>query len=748
MSERTSFRPWFRVTAFVFACGLVAATGAIASARVPAPPTDAPTQVRLGWPGDTSTTMTVRWIGGTSQARVRPSGSTPWTVVPGSAVPTTPTAANPDGMINEATFIGLTPDSDYEYEVASFDTGDVRSFRTAPVAGGFEVAFVADTGVSGRTDGLATATRQVIDEIVAADPLLVLGGGDFVSFDSDDRFEVLGDSIDAWLRQMEPITARSAFMPTYGNHEVLLGEDLGQWVNRFATPEGTPDRSSYSFDVGGVHFVSLLGFESAVDEATEAWLVADLDAAIASGATKIVPYLHRNLYGTGTVHPPSPSLARQLARIFEQYPIDIVLTAHDQSYERTYPLIDGAPTSSARSCYTSADGITYIKSSPGGKISNISWDFSNFSDPTPDPQIAIRERGLHHYTILTVGDVGDVTVTTYGVIGDGSDPLVVDTVRYADSCPPEFSFSTLPQRFDIDEVQPTTIPFDVQLIGADETVGIVSGASWLTATAVGVDGLVQAAVDTTGLEPGTHATGLRATAVDGRSIELPIVVTIRGTDAIAPLLAYAGPDRSGPVLLDGATLRGDAYIGVPSDVTPITEVLFLVDDETARSDRGTPIDLVGGTREAADPWDTSALTPGLHTIEAIIVDADGNSTTAVARFTIADAAAADVPAVVGESYMPPTTLPEDTVTTPGGGTSVGEGEVRVTVPTADVLTLPPVTFGSIDIGESREGGGSWLTSWVTLVTAVLLAGLAIGAVGRRLRQRPPPDDAPSSSTGG
>ena len=138
MTERTSFRPWFRVTAVVFACGLVSATGSIASAAVPAPPTDAPTQVRVGWAGDTSTIMTVLWIGGTTQAQVRLAGSAAWTVVPGPTVPTTPTAANPDGVINEATFTGLTPDSDYEYAVSSTDIDDVYSFRTAPDAGGFE----------------------------------------------------------------------------------------------------------------------------------------------------------------------------------------------------------------------------------------------------------------------------------------------------------------------------------------------------------------------------------------------------------------------------------------------------------------------------------------------------------------------------------------------------------------------------------------------------------------------------------
>lgn len=678
--------------------------------------------------------MTVRWIGGAPTARARPAGSTAWTNVVGTALRSTQTAANIAGTINEATFTSLAPGTEYEYQVTPTDTSPVRSFRTAPLAGGFEVAFVADTGVIGRTDGLTTGTRQVIDEIAAADPLLVLGAGDFVSFDTDDRYDRLGDSIDAWLRQMEPITARSAFMPAYGNHEALLGEDLGQWVDRFATPAGTLDRSSYSFDVGGVHFVSLLGVQSAVDDTTEAWLVTDLDAAVSAGATRIVPFLHRNLYGAGTVHPPSPSLARQLSRIFEQYPVDIVLTAHDQSYERTFPLTGGTPTSSSRQCYTPDDGITYIKTSPGGKLSNVSWDFSGYSQTPPDPTIATREGGLHHYTILTVGETGDLTATTYGVTGNGSAAIVVDTVRYAESCPADVSFSTLPQRFDVDETMSTPITFDAQLVGADTAVAVTVGAPWLSASEPSADGVVAVTVDPTGLSPGLHAADVRVRAADNGTAVLPVVVDVRGTDSIAPILAYEAPDRSSPVLLDGATLRGVAYVGIPGDRTPIAEALFLVDDVPIRTDRGFPFDLFGGSRAGADPWDTSVLELGPHTIEAIIVGPDGTSTTAVARFTVVDARA-DTPTLSGEAYVPPTTLPSTPATQPDGETG------QVIVPPVAVSTLPPVTFGSIDVGESPDDGGSWLTSWVTLAIAVALVGLAFGAIGSRLRSRPDDDRA-------
>ena len=94
---------------------------------------------------------------------------------------------------------GLIPDTEYEYRVqgTAGSWSDVRSTRTAPASGpaSFDAVFVADTGLIGRTDGLASGTAQVRDEIAALDPRLVLGGGDYAYYNTETRFATLDEAI-------------------------------------------------------------------------------------------------------------------------------------------------------------------------------------------------------------------------------------------------------------------------------------------------------------------------------------------------------------------------------------------------------------------------------------------------------------------------------------------------------------------------------------------------------------------------
>ena len=83
-------------------------------------------------------------------------------------------------------------------------------------------------------------------------------------------------------------------MPTYGNHEVLLGEGYDAWRQRFATPSGYDNARNYSFDVGEAHFVSILAESNTggLRNSSLAWLTSDLAAARAAGKKWIVPFFH------------------------------------------------------------------------------------------------------------------------------------------------------------------------------------------------------------------------------------------------------------------------------------------------------------------------------------------------------------------------------------------------------------------------------------------------------------------------
>jgi len=405
----------------------------------------APDQVHLAWVEDPSTTLTVVWhsqdTATPSTVEYRPLASSVWQRADGTL-----RASGTTGTLHEVTIGSLTPSTPYEYRVQGDGStwSAIFSTRTAPPHGSadFDAIYVADTGLVGREDGLATGTQQVVDEIAALQPLLVLPGGDYAYFNTDKRFGTLDNTIDVWFYQMQPIASRSPLMPTYGNHEVLLKEGFQPWADRFPTPEGFDGRRNYSFDVGDVHFVSILAVYNSdgLTGAQVQWLEQDIAAATAAGQRWIIPYFHVSPFSDGTNHPSNSALRAQLGPLFERLGVKLVLSAHDQSYERTYPLIDvpatNTPTSTSTTCYTMEDGVTWVKVSPGGKLSNINGSFSSFATDPPPAWTAFRDNTMHHFARLIVSAAGSIRLDAYGVKGDGTPPIILDSFQYTTGrCP-------------------------------------------------------------------------------------------------------------------------------------------------------------------------------------------------------------------------------------------------------------------------------------------------------------------------
>ncbi|HEX5948431.1 MAG TPA: metallophosphoesterase family protein [Actinomycetota bacterium] len=402
-------------------------------------------QVHLAWVDDPSTTLTVVWrtwqLSTPSEAQYRAAGQTEWLTASGA-----PRTSGTTGTLHEVTIEGLTPVTTYEYRVRA-DQGtwsEVFTTRTAPGPGSatFDFIYVADTGLIGRTDGLATGTEQVIEEIANLNPSLVLSGGDYAYFDTDKRYGSLDNTIDAWFNQMQPIASRSPLMPTYGNHEVLLGEGFSPWAARFPTPEGLDGRRNYSFDVGDVHFVSILAVQETqgLTSAQLQWIEQDIEAGTDAGQRWVIPFFHVSPFSDGSSHPSNFQLRAQLGPLFERLGVKIAIASHDQSYERTYPLRDvpatNTRTSSSTTCYTMSDGVTWMKVSPGGKLSNKNGNFSQFTTNPAPPWIAYRDNTMHHFSRVQVLSSGVLRITTYGVVGDASPPQVIDTFEYRDgACP-------------------------------------------------------------------------------------------------------------------------------------------------------------------------------------------------------------------------------------------------------------------------------------------------------------------------
>lgn len=128
------------------------------------------------------------------------------------------------------------------------------------------------------------------------------------------------------------------------------------------------------------------------------------------------------------------------------------------------------------------------------------------------------------------------------------------------------------------------------------------------------------------------------------------------------LVTSESANRAAPSPLDGATVEGTEFIFTTPD-TEVTSVQFLLDGVVVRTEGVAPFDFAGGSVELANPWDTTAVTEGLHTIRANLTLTSG-SAVAEATFTVDN-----VPATTTTTPPPPPPPPLCTGTTvaPGSG---------------------------------------------------------------------------------
>ncbi len=368
-----------------------------------------PTQVHLSWTRDPAHTLVIAWKTGAlrmpAQAEIRLAAGSEWRRFAAMTV-----RAAGGGLLHCSAIDGLEPATAYELRVS----GDperaehwsaIHRARTAPARANdpFCAVFFADVGIAARRDGTSDAAPRVIAEMIADAPLVALGGGDYAYADTDTRFFDPADAIDAWFGQMQPLFARAPFMPVFGNHEIELGEGYEEWAPRLALPDGEEAGRSYSFDIGAAHFCALHAPGQVPAPRHLAWLDRDLAAARRGGASWIVVYQHAAVFGNGTAHPAHPGMRTALSPILERHRVDLHLSAHDQSYERTHPLVEGASRAASRDPQRIAagSGVVYAKISPAGKRSNRGGDFSRLLQPM-SADLAARHDACHHYGLLRV----------------------------------------------------------------------------------------------------------------------------------------------------------------------------------------------------------------------------------------------------------------------------------------------------------------------------------------------------------
>lgn len=273
------------------------------------------------------------------------------------------TVADPEPVVDhEVVVTGLEPDTRYYYAVgndlailAGRDAD--HTFVTAPADGTPKPTRIWVLGDSGLGNSAARAVRDAYlartdAEQKETDLWLMLGDNAYPDgTDADHQrgvFEVYAQTL-----------RTSVLWPTLGNHDAVSADSVtgtGPYYDIFTMPAageagGLPSGTEayYSFDYANIHFVVLDSQEmSRLPNAPMlTWLAQDLAA---TQQDWIVAYWHHPPYSRGShdsdLELPQIQMRENALPILEDHGVDLVLTGHSHSYERSF-LIDGYYGSSA-----------------------------------------------------------------------------------------------------------------------------------------------------------------------------------------------------------------------------------------------------------------------------------------------------------------------------------------------------------------------------------------------------------------
>jgi hypothetical protein len=299
--------------------------------------------LQLGAP----TQMTVRWRTTTTGDSCVRYGLAPGSLTQITCTPTVSTE-------HTVTVTSLVPATKYYYSVGT-STGALAgntsdySFTTSPAEGTPKSSRVWVLGDSGTANANARAVRDAylnFTGTTTTDVLLMLGDNAYQSGTDTEYQAAVFDTYPTVLRN-------TVLWPTFGNHDGVSADSAtqsGPYYSMFTLPTGgeaggfaSGTEAYYSFDYGDIHFICLDSYETdrSASGAMMDWLAADLADTTESW---IIAFFHHPPYSKGS-HDSDTStemvdMREEALPILELGGVDMVLTGHSHSYERSY-LLDG-----------------------------------------------------------------------------------------------------------------------------------------------------------------------------------------------------------------------------------------------------------------------------------------------------------------------------------------------------------------------------------------------------------------------
>lgn len=237
--------------------------------------------------------------------------------------------------------------------------------------------------------------RKIVGDILALHPELVLHMGDLVSH---------GGAPDEW-RKFDDITAPlrkvAEFYPVLGNH------DESGATTYFAILPQLQGRRWLALERRGVQFL-LLDAQAPLGPKDEQrrWLVGQLENRPA-GTLFTVVIMHQPIFTSG---PDGPiKRAEELAQLFEENRVDLVLAGHDHDYEHSI-----------------CRGVHYVVTGGGG---------ARLYSQAQDNQFSKKFVREHNYVALSI-DGDAVTVEAFDADNKPLDSFTVARRGVASEAPP------------------------------------------------------------------------------------------------------------------------------------------------------------------------------------------------------------------------------------------------------------------------------------------------------------------------
>jgi hypothetical protein len=259
----------------------------------------------------------------------------------------------------------LAPDTNYFYQVfvngiEVTGAGEHR-FRTAG-SGPFNFAVFGDSGYGSDQQGL------IAQRLYAERPAFVLHTGDLVytqGISTQGGYDLYQQR---YFNYYASTMSSVPFFPSPGNHDYELQNGAVYMAVHSVPSANVPavDRGRYySFDWGNVHFVSLdshMSLDRSINSTGQMLKWLDNDLRSTRQFWRVVYFHHPPYAGGPNENDIQCRSGRQFFQpIFEAHGVQVVISGHEHSYQRSQPIWKGSMVSSDV-------GINYITSGGGGAI--------------------------------------------------------------------------------------------------------------------------------------------------------------------------------------------------------------------------------------------------------------------------------------------------------------------------------------------------------------------------------------------